>query len=287
VAILAFAALVRASWSAVPESDRRALRWLGAGAVLSTLVTVGAFPGSRLLLLPGIGGCAFIAAVVVHVGKRLAEPTLARANRLGLRAGRGYLVLAHLMLSPLMFLGAIGMLAKLGAATERIDRTLDGALGTADAPSPGGLRVFILAASDPVGGIYVGAARARRAPTTVSSWVALSLARATHRIERRGDRTLIISADPGMLHGSFEVVFRGADHPLHQGDRIDLDDISVTVLAAQDRYPTSIEVVFRTMSIDDPSLVFLVWREGELARVRLSPGEGIEVPWSAGPTGFF
>jgi len=61
----------------------------------------------------------------------------------------------------------------------------------------------------------------------------------------------------------------------------------VTVLAAEDRYPTSIEVDFRTMSIDDPSLVFLAWREGKLVSVRLSPGERIDVPWSAGPTGFF
>ena len=183
-------------------------------------------------------------------------------------------------------LGAIELLAKLSATTERIDRSLDGVLGGAESSSPAS-RVFILAASDPVGGLYVGAARGLRAPQTVSSWTALSLARATHHIERVGERRIVISADPGMLHGSFEVVFRGADRPLRRGDRIDLDDISVTVLAAEDGHPTSIEVDFRTMSIDDPSLVFLAWREGKLVPVHLSPGERIDVPWSAGPTGFF
>jgi hypothetical protein len=286
VAIVAFGALTRAVWPVVPASDRRSLGWLGTGAVLATFVTVGGFPGARLLLLPGIGGCAFIAAVILYAGKRLAEPALGRAVRVGLKAGRAFLVVAHVVLSPVVFLASIDMTAKLGAATERIDRTLDGVLGGSESTSPP-RRVFLLAASDPVGGLYVGAARAVRAPQTISSWVTLSLARATHTFERVGERTLVISADPGMLHGSFEVVFRGADHPLRPGDRVELDDVSIEVLATRDRFPTSIEVVFRTMSIDDPSLVFLAWREEKLVPVRLAPGERIEVPWSAGPTGFF
>jgi hypothetical protein len=284
-AIVAVGALACAVWPAVPAADRRALRWLGPGAVLSTLVTVGGFPGSRLLLLPGIGGCALIGGIIVYGGVRLTASGLRRFARVGLRVGRWFLVTAHLALSPLAFLFGIEMLAQLGAATERIDRSLDGVLGAES--SSAGSRVFILAASDPVGGIYAGAVRALRAPRSVSSWVALSLARATHQIERVGDRTLIISADPGMLHGSFEVVFRGADHPLYRGYRVELDDITVTVLAIEGHHPTSIEVVFRALSIDDPSLVFLAWREGALVPVRLSPGERIDVPWSAGPTGFF
>jgi len=287
VTLVAFGALVRAVWPAVAAEDRRSLRWLGVGAVLATLVTLGGFPGSRLLLLPGIGGCAFIAAVIVHAGKRLAEATLGGATRVALRAGRGFLVLVHVVLSPFVFLGSIATVAELGATTERIDRTLDGVLGSVNPRSSPAPHVFILSASDPVGGLYVGAARAMRAPKTVSSWLTLSLARATHSIERVGDRTLVLTADPGMLHGSFEGVFRGADHPLRRGDRVDLDDASVTVLATAGRYPTSIEVVFRASSIDDPSLVLLAWRDGKLVPVRLAPGERIEVPWSAGPTGFF
>jgi hypothetical protein len=280
--VLAFAALGRAVWPVVPADDRRALTWLAVGAVLATLVTVGGFPGSRLLLLPGIGGCAFIAAIVVYAGKRLADPAVGRAAHAALRAGRGFLVLAHVVFSPLLFLGSIAMVAKLGATTDRIDRSLDARIG-GDFPR----RVVILAASDPVGGLYVGAARALRAPATLSSWRVLSLARATHHIERVGERTLIMDVDPGMLYGSFEVVFRGTDRPLRPGDGVDLDDFSVKVLRTEGRYPTSIEIVFRTMSIDDPSLLFLAWREGELVPVRLSPGDRVDVPWSAGPTGFF
>jgi hypothetical protein len=287
VAVAVFSALVGVVWPAVPAEDRRALYWLGTGAMLALLAAVGAFPGSRLLLLPGLGGCAFIAAIVVYGAKRLAEPALGRGARVGIRAGRAFLIAAHLVLSPLMFVGSVPEVTGLAASTARIDRSLDGTLGGEGAPATAAHRVFLLAASDPVGGLYVGAARAMRAPQTVSAWVPLSLARATHRIERIDERRLVISADPGMLHGSFEVVFRGGDHPLRPGDRVDLDDVSVAVLATEGRFPTSIEVSFRTIPIEDPSVVFLIWRDGALAPVRLLPGERIVVPWSKGPTGFF
>jgi hypothetical protein len=287
VTIVAVGALLRAVWPTLAAGDRRALRWLGTGAVLATLVTVGGFPGPRLLLLPGIGGSAVIAAIILHAGKKLVATTAGRAERIGLRFGRGYLVLFHLVLSPLMMLAGIDLLAKMGAATASIDATLDGELGSATSPAPRPRHVVLLAGSDPAAALYVGAARALRSPSSVASWVPLSLARATHHIERVGDRTLRIFAEPGFLHGSFELVFRSSDHPLHTGNRIDLDDVSVTVLSMDGRFPTAIEVVVRSTSIDDPSLLFLAWREGKLVPVHLSPGERIDVPWSAGPTGFF
>jgi hypothetical protein len=286
VALVGFAALVRAIWPTLSEGDRRALRWLGSGAVLATLITVGGYPGSRLLVLPKIGGCALIAAVVLQIGAKVAVPVLGGATRLGLRTGRALLVVLHLVLSPLMFLATIGMLHKMGAS-DVIDLTLDSTLGSTEPPSGTPARVVLLAASDPAAGIYVGGARGVRAPKTIKSWVTLSMARATHHIERTGARTLVIAVDPGMLHGSFEVVFRGSDRPLRRGDRVDLDDMQVTVLDVKGGHPTSFEVVFPTISLDDPSLKLLVWRDGQLSPVHLAEGERIEVPWTAGPTGFF
>lgn len=286
VAIAAVGVLLRAVWPTLPADDRRALRWLGAGAVLATVVTVSGYPGSRLLLLPGIGGCAIVAAIILQAGKRLADPALKQAARFGLRAGRAYLLFAHVILSPLTFLAATDLLAKLSATTAEIDATLDGELGSETSPASPPRRVVLLAVSDPVA-LYAGAARALRAPTSAASWVPLSMARATHHIERIDDRLLRIVADPGFLHGNFEVVFRGSDHPLRPGDRVDLDDLSVTVLSTEDRFPTAIDVRFRTMSIDDPSLLLLAWRDGKLVPVHLSPGDRIDIPWSAGPTGFF
>jgi hypothetical protein len=286
VSIIGFAALVRAVWPRVEEADRRSLAWLGVGSILATLIAVGGYPGARLLLLPAIAGYAFIATVILKVGEMLAAPSLTGGTRFGLRAGRGFLLFSHLVFSPLMFLAAVDMLGKMGMS-DRIDRTLDPVLGAPGALDVKPKHAFILTASDPVGALYVGGARLLRAPKTVDAWVPLSMARATHHIERTGDRTLAISCDPGLLHGSFEVVFRSADDPLRVGEKVRLDDIDVTVTAMDGHYPTAFEVAFRETSIDDPSVVLLAWRDRQLVPVKLALGERIDVPWSPGPTGFF
>jgi hypothetical protein len=286
LALLAFGALLRTIWPTLSDGDRRSLRWLGTGAVLATIVTVGGYPGSRLLVLPKIGGAALTAAIILQVEEKLAGPTLRGAKRLGLRAGRAVLVFVHAVAAPLMFLGTVGMLHQMGASGD-VDRTLDPLLGSAEPPAGKPSKVVVLAASDPVASIYVGGARAMRAPKTVSTWVTLSMARGIHHIERTGDRILVIKVDPGMLYGSFEVVFRGSDRPVHRGERVDLDDMTVTVLDVKEGHPTSFEVDFRTLSLDDPSLKLLIWRDAQLVPVHLAMGESIEVPWTPGPTGFF
>ena len=286
LALLAFGALVRTIWPTLPDGDRHALRWLGTGAVLATIVTVGGYPGSRLLVLPKIGGSALVAAIILQIGQRLAEPALRGAARLALRAARAVLVFVHAAFAPIMFLATVGMLRQMGASGD-IDRTLDPLLGSAEPPTGKPSKVVVLAASDPVAGIYVGGARAMRAPKTVSAWVTLSMARGTHRIERTGDRTLVMTVDPGMLYGSFEVVFRASDRPVHHGERVDLEDMTVTVREVKEGHPTSFQVDFRSLSLDDPSLKLLIWREAQLVPVHLAKGERIEVPWSPGPTRFF
>lgn len=286
LSVIAFAALVRAVWPYVGETDRRSLPWLTVGALLATLVGVGGFPGARLLLLPGIATSALVATVILHIGDKLQETSLAALARGALRGARGYLVVYHCGFAPLMLIAATDMYKNMGASAE-IDRTLDPVLGSDEPKSGKPAHVVVLASSDPVSGIYVGAARALRAPKTTAAWLMLSMAKATHHVERTGQHTLVISADPGLLHGSYEVVFRGADYPMHVGDRVDLDELSVKVLGMQGHYPTSFEVTFRTMSLDDPALVLLIWREKRLEAVRLAMGERIEVPWTPGPTGFF
>lgn len=286
LSLIAFGALLRAVWPYVGEIDRRALPWLTAGAVLATLIGVGGYPGGRLLLLPGIAGYALVATVILHIGDKLREASLGSLARVTLRGARGYLVFYHCVLAPLMFVVSTDMYENMGKS-EEIDRTLDPVLGTWEPIGGKPAHVVVLASSDPVSGIYVGAARAMRAPKTAAGWTMLSMAKATHHIERTGPRTLVISADPGLLHGSYEVVFRSANYPLHAGDRFDLDECSVKVLSMQGHYPTSFEVSFRAASIDDPSLALLIWRDKRLEPVRLAMGERIDVPWTPGPTGFF
>jgi len=283
IASLVVAALVRSVWRFVSPADQRALRWLALGGGLSLLTTVGGFPGSRLLLLPGIGGYALIAAIILH-GWEKVERGRALSGR---RAGAAVLFAIHVVLSPLAFVASSELHRALGERTAEIAATLDASLGTPGTAPARPPRVFILAASDPFAAMYVGAARALRTPGTVSSWIVLSMAHATHRIERVDAHTLVISARPGLLYGSFEGVFRANDIPFHPGDAVELDEARVTVLSAESGHPTSIEVLLRGASLDDPTIRPFAWIDGRLTPVHLDAGAAMEIAWSPGPTGFF
>jgi hypothetical protein len=284
---LGVAALLRSIWKDVPPPTRRALRWLSLGAGLSILTTAGAFPGSRLLLVPGIGGYVVLATIIVYGWRKLDDSSRRSPSFYARRTCALLFFALHVVLSPFLFVGNAGMLAKMGERTGAIAASLDGVIageGTFPGRPP---RVFIVAASDPLASIYVGAARAVSAPGTASAWCILSMARATHRIERIDSRTLVITIRPGMLYGSFEGLFRSDDAPLRSGDSVELDDARVTVLSNNGNHPTSIQVRFHT-SLEDPELRLLVWMDGRLAPLDLPHvGDSVEVPWSPGPTGFF
>jgi hypothetical protein len=281
-ATAAVVGLVSAAWRVVPEDERRGLGWLALGAAASLVVSVGGFPGSRLLLVPSVGGAAIVGAILCHGWTALG----ARGITTGIHR-TGWLVLfaVHVVVAPLMFFGMSGLLAKIAARTAEIDVSLDGAL-----PAPGSPAkppIAFLIASDPLAGVYVGAARAVRAPGTVSGWSVLSSAHATHDIRRTDDRTLVIETDRPMLKGAFDGVFRDpARLPLKAGDRVELDDVTVTVVAAAGGYPSRIEVRFEA-PLEDERYRLLAWQDGRLAPLQVSIGEHVVIPWTPGPTGFF
>lgn len=277
------AGLLFALRNVVPEDERRPLTWLTAGALASLAISAGGFPGSRLLLMPSIGGCAIVGTILCYGWQKLAmSPALVTVRR------SGWLLLftIHVVLSPLMFVGNAAMLTKLGAEIGQIDASLDGVL-----PGPGSSplhppSVFVIA-SDPLAGIYVAASRAVRAPGTTSGWSVLSMTRATHDIRRTDERTLIIHSDQPMLHGAFEGLFCDPRRsPFTVGHRVLLDEAAVTVLSAQDGFPTTIEVRF-IASLDDDRFRLLAWQEGKLLPLRVSIGDHAIIPWTPGPTGFF
>jgi hypothetical protein len=277
------AGLLWSIWSAVPQSNRRALGWLAAGALASLAMSVGGFPGSRLLLAPSIGGCAIVGTILSYGWSKLGMSTALVVAR---RAALILLAVVHLILAPLIFFNSTIMLTQLGAQTEQIDSSLNGVLpgpGSAPASPP---NVFVIA-SDPLAGMYVAASRAVRAPATMSGFTVLSMARATHDIRRTDERTLIIMTDRPMLRGSFEGVFCDPRRtPFAVGHRVALDDATVTVLSVEDGFPTSIEVRFAA-PLEDERFRLLAWQGGKLLPLRVSIGENAVIPWTPGPTGFF
>jgi hypothetical protein len=276
-------ALLVAVWKVIPESEGRTLRWLAAGAIASLAISVGGFPGSRLLLAPSIGTSALVGAILCYGWRRLGMPAVLVGAR---RAAWIILFAVHVILAPMAFLASSRMLAKFGAETEQIAASLDGVL-----PGPGATpahppNVFVIA-SDPLANLYVGAVHAIRAPGTLSGFNALSMAHATHDIRRLDDRTLLIETDQPMLRGAFEGVFCDPKRsPWSAGDRIDLDETTVTVRSVRDGFPTRVEVRFAA-PVEDDRFRVLAWQGGKLLPLRVPIGEHVLIPWTPGPTGFF
>jgi hypothetical protein len=273
------AVLLAMSWSLVSPADRRALRWLVLGCVLSLLACLGALPGSRLLLMPSVGAYAVLGVVLGHGGRALARSS-SRLALIGRRAGFILLFFIHVIASPLLFVASAQLMRHIGAGTLAIAASLDEIAARSKKPS-----LFVIA-SDPMAGFYAGAASAVRAPGSFSAWCILSMARGTHRLRRVDARTLAITIEPGMLHGGFETVFRGDDRPLAVGDEVELEAARIKVIAAQGGHPTAIEVAFKAPSIEDPGLQIVAWIDGRLQAVRLPEVGGVlEIPWSPGPMG--
>lgn len=112
LAVLGAAALGRVLWPELRPEERRALRWLGPGALGATVPVLSTFALDRLLLWASLA-----AAVAVAAG-------LEAAGRRGWRALRGGLRLVHLGLPVLGWVGMCGMLTFAGHRQERLAREL-------------------------------------------------------------------------------------------------------------------------------------------------------------------
>lgn len=274
-AVAVTALLLRAVLPSVSPIERARLRWLVPAALAALAMSAGGFPGSRLLLLPSIGGAALVAVLLRHGFARAASGGAGLALR---RAGCALLVLVHVVASPLL-------LATYPAVTSGVAHRIESIARDAEISGPP-QRVFLIS-SDPMAGFYVAAVRLVKAPESMASVAFLSMAKLTHRITRTGPDKLEIAMSGGrLLDGPFEQVFRSNQEPFRVGEEVMSTSAVVRVTAVDRGMPTRFELD-STIPLDDPSFCLLVWREGRLRKVSLSVGESIEVPWSPGPTGFF
>jgi hypothetical protein len=272
---------LRSIWPRVEPAERRALLWLSVGATLALLPNAGAFLGPRLLLMPGIGAFVVIATLLRHGWPESALPAATLARRLLVSC----LLLVHLGLAPLGLWLNCYLLGKLANQSAAVDASLDGYFARAGARTRQPPRVFILAASDPFAGFYTASVRSVRAPESTGQWSILSMARATHRIERTGPRELTLRIEPSMLRSTFEGLFRASDQPFAVGDQAALEGASVKVLAVEQGRPTSLALTLASGSFDDADVCLLAWRSSQLVPVQLALHEKLSIPWSPGPTG--
>jgi hypothetical protein len=107
----------------------------------------------------------------------------------------------------------------------------------------------------------------------------LSVASASHRLRRTGPDTLELSTPDGtLLDGAWPSLFRDPSLPLPRGSVVRTSYMTATVLDDRAGRPTRVSFQF-TRPLDDPSLIFLVFRQGGLRRLTIPPEGGVvELP---------
>ncbi|MFL5352771.1 hypothetical protein [Archangium sp.] len=263
-------ALVRAAWPSVDAEERRHCRWLFLGAALSLLPVAATFPANRLLLVPGLGASVAVALVLVSSWRAKAEGSRSR----GVAVGAGVLAFSHFVVAPLLWPLMTLAFLQLRSGTEPMLQTLERELDYQRLP---GQRVIALPIPAPAVGMYVPMVLATRGMPPPHAWWQLSLSPEPHVLTRTGPDSLELSLTRGhFLTSEFEAVFRGPAHPLRQGDQVKLEELTVTVLAADEQGATRLGFTF-DRPLEDPSFVFLRWKDDAL-RPFTPPPVGERVP---------
>jgi hypothetical protein len=273
--VLVLMGALRVCWPDMDGSTRRALRWLLPGSLLSLLPIVATFPSDRMLLVPGIGLAAALAAVLIAAFDSL----LVRRNRL-LVAVAGALAFVHLLLAPVLAIYIQNLL---------ITQSRD-SLELAASPvvrDSGGRETVLVFAPDHVVGLYMPLLIDHIDGPAPKGWRPLSIAPCDHRLSRTGERTLELeTVDGEMMCGVFEELYRSPKKRLSPGTVIDRGLFRVEILAEAADGPTRVAFHF-DRELSDPTLRFLVWLDGELRLARLPElGETVDIERSLGPAGF-
>ncbi len=249
--------LLRTAWPELTGDERRHCRWLFLGSALSLLPVAATFPSNRLLLVPGLGGLVAVAVVLVSAWRSRARGWRPR----GVAAGAGVLALGHLVLAPLLWpLMTLGV-RTLGDQTEPMLQTLRQELEGQRLPTQ---RVMVLPLPDPIIAMYTPILMAARGLPPPRAWWTMSMSPEPQELTRTGPATLELSLTRGhLLTSEFEGVFRGSNHPLLVGSRVELPGLRVTVLEGDEVGPTRVRFDFDT-PLEDPSLVFVGWKDGGL-----------------------
>jgi hypothetical protein len=254
-------ALLRMVWTRLDPALARELRWLALGSLGALLPALAGLPGSRLLLVPGIGGAVVLAVLVVHLPASLVG-----------RLARGWIVLAHLVLAPLLLVMGLVNLHVIGRATERV--VVDAEVPRERAAETD---VIVLYAPDLVALLYpphmLGSSLAPR----FRGWFTLSIAPSAHVAERTGARSFTLRALDGPFFASeWERLFRAERAALRIGEPIVLDGLTIELVAPDQLAITA------TRDLDDSALCLLAWRDGALRRVTLPP-VGAPLPIARSP----
>jgi hypothetical protein len=308
---------LRHAWPTLDPVERRALRWLGAGAAFSVIPFLAAFTSGRLLIVPSVGGSVVLAVLIRHgyrvwrsgaavtpkmtteqdaahcgAGLRPASRSCDGGLRSAPDAGRRpapqlfvakalFIVFVglHLVIAPLTWPALSWGFGAMARGAERVVMAAE-----LDDTKIAQQRIFVIAAPDPVVGFYPVAMRGWRDRPKPAAWCTLSMAAPfDHRITRTGpDRFLLTVEDGQMFTTMPEALLRDVRYQFEPGSTVHTAGYDVTVLEMGAIGPRQLEVRFRN-NLEDPNYVFLSWENGTLRRLQMPPlGESLLLPKDAG-----
>jgi hypothetical protein len=258
LAILLLVVLWKRLAPSLPEENRRALRWLSLGAGLSVLPVLATFPLNRLLLVPGVGASALVAALVWYGWDGTGA----------VRWGTRLLFVTTVILG----LGGWPLNAVIFGKGARLQVQASLETGLSDEALAG--RVLVFLAPDAGAAMYPALIRQWHGRPPARAWLTLSLALYPHLLRRVDERTVDVEIVGGRLGESvFEQLVRHAAEPIPRGFRRRLDGLELEVTALDQGLPSA----FRVRFDDDPeggSYTLARWDGDHLGALTLPPVGG-------------
>ncbi len=255
----------------LPDRERRALMGLGLGGMLSLLPVLATFPSNRTLLLPSIGGAAWVAALLRAAWRQREQP------------------LQRVVLAALLFLHVVVAVVSWPALTWAFPSIRDAAAAaTRAAPIPdeglSGRSVVLVNSADMMTGVYAPILRWMDGHPQPRAWWPLSMAPRALRLTRTSDRAFELEAvDRPFVDDVFEQVTCSRELSPKVGAKVPLNGAEVTVLEERDGLPSKIRFE-AGVPLEDPSLLLLQWKDGRFAPLVAPPvGQSLELPRARSP----
>lgn len=250
------------------------VKWLLVGSAISIIPSLSTFPSSRLLLLPSIGVCAALGALIELVW---------RARRTKRRLPRLFRLVVFLLAVGALIAAPISLIAQ-----EKVLHDLaSGVRASADRAElgPAGELPIVLVAPDPATVLYLPTIRYVEGDP-LRPWAVVSMAPYPHRFTRTAANRLDVEVIGGHLLGTeWERLLRGDARPLVVGDRVAWGDATIEILDVDAVGPTRFALIAGG-DLADPRARWLMWKDGSLVRTALpTVGESMVIDPTLGGLG--
>lgn len=277
---------LRYAWPGLTPEERRSMRWLIAGAALSTAPLLAPFTSGRLLFVPSVGGSAVLAVLMRHGWRVWHTPASPGKPLFPARLAKTLLVVfvvLHIAFAASSWPTIAYVFGKMTRGADQVALRLK-----LDETQIARQRVTIINAPDPMVGFYTEGVRMWHDRPRSQSWSALSIAPFAHIVTRIAADTFLLTFQNGQMFTTMpEELMRPPEARFQPGDTVRTKYFDATILECGDVGPSKLKFQFR-VPLDDPACVFLIWKDGALQRFEMPPIDGsVSIPQDDGLPDWF